>query len=112
MSTLPPGARHSFGTGISVAIPTGYVGLVVPRSGLALASGVTVINAPGTIDSGYRGEVKVLLANLDPSRSHRIRKGDRIAQLLIQPVVTASFRVARVLPRSVRGARGLGSTGR
>ncbi|MGZ4207898.1 MAG: dUTP diphosphatase [Actinomycetota bacterium] len=110
--TLKPGARASVGTGIAVAIPEGYAGFVVPRSGLAARHGIGVVNAPGLIDSGYRGEVRVLLINLDPSEPLELKRGERIAQLVIQRVEDASLREVAELPRSARGEGGFGSTGR
>ena len=108
--TLAPGARHLVPTGLRVAIPTGYAGLVLPRSGLALRSGVTVLNAPGLIDSGYRGEVGVLLVNLG-AEAVTITRGERIAQLLIQAVERATLVEVRALGATARGAGGFGSTG-
>ena len=108
--TLPPGGRHLVTTGLRVAIPTGYAGLVLPRSGLALRAGVTVLNAPGLIDSGYRGEVGVLLVN-HGSEPVTLARGERIAQLVIQPVARAVLVEVRELEGSQRGAGGFGSTG-
>ncbi|WBB98711.1 MULTISPECIES: dUTP diphosphatase [unclassified Solwaraspora] len=108
---LAPGARALVRTGVAVALPAGYVGLVHPRSGLAARLGVTVLNAPGTVDAGYRGEILVNLINHDPSRPARICRGDRIAQLVIQRVETAEFSVVDELPDSARGSAGHGSTG-
>lgn len=107
---LPPRARAAVPTGLAVAVPEGWVGLVHPRSGLALHHGLTVVNAPGTIDSGYRGELKVLLVNLG-ERDVRIRRGERIAQLLLQPVGRAEVTEVTELDTSVRGGGGFGSTG-
>jgi dUTP pyrophosphatase len=98
--------------GIAVAIPEGYVGLVHPRSGLAVRQGLSIVNAPGTIDAGYRGEVIVPLINLDPSATIRIERGDRIAQLLVQPVAHAELVEVAELPDGIRGTGGFGSTGR
>jgi dUTP pyrophosphatase len=98
-------------TGLAVAVPQGYAGFVHPRSGLAGRHGVTVANAPGTIDAGYRGEVKVVLVNLDPRRPYTVRRGDRIAQLVVQPVARARFLAADALPPSARAEGGFGSTG-
>lgn len=109
--TLAPGARALVPTGIAMALPEGYVALVHPRSGLAARHGISIVNAPGTIDAGYRGEVKVLLVNTDRHEPFRVRRGDRIAQLVIQRFETASFVEARDLPESVRGPGGYGSTG-
>ncbi len=108
---LAPGERRLVPTGIAVAIPDGYVGLVHPRSGLAHRLGVTVLNAPGTVDAGYRGEILVNLVNHDPVATVKISRGDRIAQLLVQRVERAVFRVVDELPDTVRGAGGHGSTG-
>jgi dUTP pyrophosphatase len=108
--TLAPGARSLVGTGIAVAIPPGYAGLVLPRSGLALRSGVTVLNAPGLIDAGYRGEVKVLLVN-HATTPATFGRGERIAQLVIQRVERAQLAEVAELPPSERGPDGFGSTG-
>ena len=108
---LAPGERRLVPTGIAVAVPDGYVGLVHPRSGLAHRLGVTVLNAPGTVDAGYRGEILVNLVNHDPAATVRISRGDRIAQLLVQRVERAAFHVVDELPETVRGAGGHGSTG-
>jgi dUTP pyrophosphatase len=108
--TLAPGARQLVPTGLRVAIPEGFAGLVLPRSGLALRTGVTVLNAPGLIDSGYRGEVGVLLVN-HGSEPVTVRRGERIAQLVIQPVARAVLVEVRGLEASQRGAGGFGSTG-
>ena len=107
---LEPGGRELVPTGLRVAIPAGYAGLVMPRSGLALRSGVTVLNAPGLIDSGYRGEIGVLLVN-HGARTVVIQRGERIAQLVIQPVARAQLVEVRELPESRRGEGGFGSTG-
>ena len=109
-ATLEPGGRELVPTGLRVAIPAGYAGLVMPRSGLALRSGVTVLNAPGLIDSGYRGEIGVLLVN-HGARTVVIQRGERIAQLVIQPVARAQLVEVRELPESRRGEGGFGSTG-
>jgi len=109
--TLEPGGRALVPTGIAIAVPDGYAGFVHPRSGLASRHGVTVVNAPGTIDAGYRGEVKVALVNLDPAAAYTVRRGDRIAQLVVQPVVRAAFVPVEELPGTTRGAGGFGSTG-
>ena len=98
-------------TGVSLALPAGYVGLVHPRSGLAVKQGVTVLNAPGTIDAGYRGQIKVPLINLDPTHTVVLHAGERIAQLVIQRYVEARFVPAETLPGSDRAERGFGSTG-
>jgi dUTP pyrophosphatase len=108
---LAPGERRLVHTGVTVALPDGYVGLVHPRSGLAARLGVTVLNAPGTVDSGYRGEILVNLINHDPVTPVKIARGDRIAQLLVQRVERAVFRAVDELPDAVRGAGGHGSTG-
>jgi dUTP pyrophosphatase len=108
---IPPGQRRTVPTGVAIALPDGYVGLVHPRSGLAARLGVTVLNAPGTVDSGYRGEILVNLVNHDPDATVKISRGDRIAQLLIQRVEHATFHVVDELPATVRGAGGHGSTG-
>lgn len=107
---LAPGERFAVPTGLVVAVPEGFEMQVRPRSGLALSAGVTVANAPGTVDSDYRGEVRVILVNLG-SEPYVIRRGDRIAQLVIAPVVRATFAQAQTLPDSARGAGGFGSTG-
>lgn len=109
---LEPGERRMVPTGVAVAIPEGWVGLVHPRSGLAAKHGVSVVNAPGTIDAGYRGEIKVLLLNTDRSEPVSIARGDRIAQLVLQRVGQAVFRPVEELPQSERGEGGFGSTGR
>ncbi|WP_019481096.1 dUTP diphosphatase [Arthrobacter sp. TB 23] len=108
---LAPGERLLVPTGLAIALPDGYVGLVHPRSGLATKHGVTVVNAPGTIDAGYRGEIAVTLLNTDKTESLAFQRGDRIAQLLIQRVEHAEFTVVEELPGSVRGSGGFGSTG-
>ncbi|WEV63497.1 dUTP diphosphatase [Bifidobacterium sp. ESL0732] len=108
---LKPFERALVPTGVSIALPNGYVGLVHPRSGLAVKMGVTVLNAPGTIDAGYRGEIKVPLINLDPKHTAVLHIGDRIAQLVIQRYVEARFVPAVTLPGSDRAERGFGSTG-
>jgi dUTP pyrophosphatase len=110
--TLKPGERGSVPTGIAVAIPEGYAGFVVPRSGLAARHGIGVVNAPGLIDCGYRGEIRVLLVNLDPSEAVELRRGERIAQLVIQRVEHPELREVTELPPSARGEGGFGSTGR
>ena len=109
--TLKPFQRALVPTGMAIALPAGYVALVHPRSGLAVKYGVTVLNAPGTIDAGYRGEVKVPLINLDPEHTMEFHRGDRIAQLVIQRYVEAKFVPASTLPGSDRAERGFGSTG-
>lgn len=106
------GGRAVVATGVALALPSGYAGFVHPRSGLALRHGVTVLNAPGLIDAGYRDEIKVLLVNLDPSMDYVVARGDRIAQLVIQRVEQAEFRVVDELEASERGLGGFGHTGR
>jgi dUTP pyrophosphatase len=110
-ATIEPGARRLVPTGIALAIPPGYAGFVLPRSGLALRQGVTLLNTPGLIDSGYRGEVKVLLVNHDRAAA-TVARGDRIAQLVIQRVEPVELIEVAELPPSERGAGGFGSTGR
>ena len=108
---LAPGERALVPTGIAVALPDGYAAFVHPRSGLAVRAGVGIVNAPGTVDAGYRGEIKVLLVNHDPTEPVRLRRGDRIAQLVIQRVEQARFHEVELLPGSARGEGGYGSTG-
>lgn len=108
---LVPGERALVPTGIGMALPEGYVALVHPRSGLAAKFGISIVNAPGTIDAGYRGEIKVLLINHDPVEPVSLRRGDRIAQLVIQRVEQARFVEVEDLPESARGDGGYGSTG-
>lgn len=110
--TLAPGERTLVPTGISIALPDGYVALVHPRSGLAIKHGVTMVNAPGTVDAGYRGELQIILINHDPKESVSLKRGDRIAQLVIQKVERAEFLEVESLPGSGRGTDGFGSTGR
>jgi len=110
-ATLEPGGRALVGTGIAVAIPPGYAGLVLPRSGLALEQGVTILNTPGLIDAGYRGEVKVLLINHDPREAVTLRRGERVAQLVLIRVERVDPIAVEVLPESERGEGGFGSTG-
>jgi dUTP pyrophosphatase len=110
--TLAPGERALVPTGIAIALPDGYVALVHPRSGLAIKHGVTMVNAPGTVDAGYRGELQIILINHDKSESVSFKRGDRIAQLVIQKVERAEFVEVRELPGSGRGSGGFGSTGR
>jgi len=109
--SLAPGARAVIPTGIAIALPEGYVCLVHPRSGLAAKNGISIVNTPGTIDSGYRGEIKVILINTDQSESFEIKRGDRIAQLVFQKFESARFYEVENLPESQRGAGGFGSTG-
>ena len=108
---LAPGERAIVRTGIAIALPVGYAAFVHPRSGLAAKHGVKLVNAPGTIDAGYRGEIKVILLNTDATRTVSLRRGDRIAQLVVQRVEHASFREVTALPGSARGEDGFGSTG-
>ena len=108
---LEPGARHLVPTGVAIALPEGYVGLVHPRSGLAAKVGLSIVNAPGTVDAGYRGEIKVCLINLDRETPIRLERGDRIAQLVIQRVERAEFIEMDELDDTPRGAGGHGSTG-
>ena len=109
---LPPGGRATVGTGIAIAVPDGHAAFVHPRSGLAARHGITLVNAPGTVDAGYRGEVRVVLLNTDPAEPFTVRRGDRIAQLVVQPVTRVSFLDAAELPPTPRGEGGFGSTGR
>lgn len=109
--TLAPGERATVPTGVAIALPVGYAGFVHPRSGLAARCGLTLVNAPGTVDAGYRGEIHVTLINLDPREPIRLARGDRIAQLVIQAVVQAEFQIVEELPASERGDGGHGSTG-
>ena len=109
--TLAPGERAVVPTGVAIALPEGYAGFVHPRSGLAARSGLGLVNAPGTIDAGYRGEIKVIVVNLDPATPIELRRGDRIAQLVIQRVERAEFTEVPTLPDSVRAEGGFGSTG-
>lgn len=109
--TIAPGQRALVPTGIAIALAPGTVGLVHPRSGLAARHGVGIVNAPGTIDSGYRGEIMVNLVNHDPAESFTVRPGDRIAQLVVQEYLQADFRLTDSLPGSARGETGHGSTG-
>src|SRR5690242_5540747 len=108
---LEPGERVLVPTGVAIALPEGFVALVHPRSGLAARFGVSIVNAPGTVDAGYRGEIKVLLVNLDPHEPATLLRGDRIAQLVFQRVERARFVEVDRLPGSDRGAGGYGSTG-
>lgn len=108
---LGPGDRALVPTGVRIALPDGYVGFVVPRSGLAARHGITVVNAPGTVDAGYRGEIKVSLLNTDRTAAYDIAAGDRIAQLIVMPVSRARFVPVQTLPDSARGDGGFGSTG-
>ena len=108
---LAPGERAMVPTGVAIALPEGYAAFVHPRSGLAARHGLTIVNAPGTVDAGYRGEIKVLLVNHDTAASVRLSRGDRIAQLVVQRVERAVFHPVDVLPGSARGEGGYGSTG-
>lgn len=108
---LAPGERVLVPTGIALALPDGYAAFVHPRSGLAAKHGVSIVNAPGTVDAGYRGEVLVNLVNLDPRQTVRLRRGDRIAQLVVQRVERVAFHEVDLLPGSARGEGGHGSTG-
>jgi len=110
--TLRPGERSLVKTGIAIALPEGFVGLVHPRSGLALKNGISVVNTPGTIDSGYRGEIGVVLINHDLNESFSVKVGDRIAQLVIQKFENAIFKIVSELPPSERASGGYGSTGK
>ncbi|MFC4006840.1 dUTP diphosphatase [Nonomuraea purpurea] len=109
---LMPGERAVIGTGVAIALPNGYAAFVHPRSGLAAKHGVTLVNAPGTVDAGYRGEIRVTLINTDAKEPFRLRRGDRVAQLVVQRVERAAFHEVERLPGSTRGANGFGSTGR
>ena len=109
---LPPGGRATVGTGLAVAVPDGFAAFVHPRSGLAARHGITVANAPGTVDAGYRGEVRVVLLNTDRDEPFTVRRGDRIAQLVVQPVARVRFVDVQELPPTPRGDGGFGSTGR
>ena len=111
VTIAPRGGRAVVGTGIAVAIPDGYAGFVLPRSGLALRHGITCLNTPGLIDSGYRDEVRIILVNTDPIEPYTVQRGDRVAQLVIQPVERTVFTAAEDLSESVRGLGGFGSTG-
>lgn len=108
---LEPGQRALVGTGVRIALPDGHVAFVVPRSGLAARHGITIVNAPGTVDAGYRGEIKVSLLNTDATEAYDIAVGDRIAQLIVMPVPRARFIPVDELPDSTRGEGGFGSTG-
>lgn len=109
--TLAPGERAVVGTGVAIALPDGYVAFVVPRSGLAAKYGITIVNSPGTVDAGYRGEIRVTLLNTDRSEPYTVSVGDRIAQLIVMPVSRARFVEVQRLPGSERGEGGFGSTG-
>lgn len=109
---VEPGERALLPTGVAIALPAGYAAFVHPRSGLAIKHGLTVANAPGTVDAGYRGEIKVALVNLDQRQAVEVRRGDRIAQLVVQRVEQVRFHEVTTLPGSARGDGGFGSTGR
>lgn len=109
---LAPGERALVPTGIAIALPSGFVAFVVPRSGLAVRQGVGLVNSPGTIDAGYRGEIAVIMINTDRTEAVHISRGDRIAQLVVQPIWTARLLEVDTLPGSVRGQGGFGSSGR
>ncbi|GGG69150.1 dUTP diphosphatase [Corynebacterium pelargi] len=109
--TLEPGQRELVGTGIAIALPLGTVGLIHPRSGLALRHGLSIVNTPGTVDADYRGEIKVCLINLDQQTPIEIKRGDRIAQLVVQQVALPDFEEVEDLDRTTRGEGGYGSTG-
>jgi dUTP pyrophosphatase len=109
--TLEPGSRATVGTGLSIALPDGYVAFVVPRSGLAAKHGISVVNAPGTVDAAYRGEIRVTLINLDPSESFVVNPGDRIAQLIVMPLARPRFVAVETLPGTHRAEGGFGSSG-
>ncbi|GAA1208213.1 dUTP diphosphatase [Pseudonocardia alaniniphila] len=108
---LPPGERAVVGTGVAIALPMGFAGFVHPRSGLAARTGLSIVNAPGTVDAGYRGEILVCVINHDPREELRLRRGDRIAQLVVQKVEHVRFVEVEELPASERGTGGHGSTG-
>lgn len=108
---LEPGARALVGTGVRIALPDGYAAFVVPRSGLAARHGISIVNSPGTVDAGYRGEIKVALINTDSVNAYDVTAGDRIAQLVVMPVTRAQFLPVDELPASARGEDGFGSTG-
>ncbi|RZS54290.1 deoxyuridine 5'-triphosphate nucleotidohydrolase [Microcella putealis] len=110
-AVLAPGERVTIGTGVAIALPAGYAAFVLPRSGLAARHGITVVNAPGTVDAGYRGEIRVTLLNTDARESYTIERGDRIAQLVIQRVERPVFVPVSTLPGSHRGEAGFGSSG-
>lgn len=108
---LAPGERRLVGTGLSIALPDGHAAFVVPRSGLAAKHGITIVNAPGTVDAGYRGEIRVALLNTDQTEPYAVQVGDRIAQMIVMPVTQAVFTRVDELPDSVRGQGGFGSSG-
>ena len=108
---LEPGERATVGTGVSIALPDGYAAFVLPRSGLAARHGITIVNAPGTVDAGYRGEIRVTLLNTDARAAYDVAVGDRIAQVVVMPVSRVRFVPVEKLPGSHRGSGGFGSTG-
>ncbi|WP_210505757.1 dUTP diphosphatase [Naasia sp. SYSU D00057] len=108
---LGPGERATVGTGVAIALPQGYAAFVVPRSGLAARHGITIVNSPGTVDAGYRGEIRVTLLNTDRTEEYRVTAGDRIAQLVVLPVPPVRFVPVDSLPGTARGEGGFGSTG-
>lgn len=110
-AVLAPGERATVGTGLAIALPSGYAAFVMPRSGLAARHGITVLNAPGTVDAGYRGEIRVTLLNTDARETYTVEPGDRIAQLVVQRVERAIFVPVATLPGSHRGEAGFGSSG-
>jgi dUTP pyrophosphatase len=111
VTIAPGGGRAAIPTGLALAIPDGYAGFVLPRSGLALRHGITCLNTPGLVDAGYRDELRVILVNTDPAEPYTVHRGDRIAQLVIQPVERTAFTLVDDLPESARGVGGFGSTG-
>jgi dUTP pyrophosphatase len=110
-AVLPPGERATVGTGVAIALPEGFVAFVVPRSGLAARHGITIVNSPGTVDAGYRGEIRITLLNTDRAEEYTVRAGDRIAQLIVLPIPAVRFVPVESLPGSARGTGGFGSTG-
>ena len=110
-ATVLPGQRVLLPTGIAIALPAGYLAAIVPRSGLAVRHGLSIVNAPGIVDAGYRGEIKVSVVNLDPAEPVSLRRGDRIAQMVVQQVPQVRLHEVEQLPRSDRGEGGFGSTG-
>ncbi|MCC6376046.1 MAG: dUTP diphosphatase [Microbacteriaceae bacterium] len=109
--SLAPGERKTIATGLSIALPDGFVAFIVPRSGLAAKHGITIVNSPGTVDAGYRGEIKITLLNTDTNQSFEVLEGDRIAQMVVMPVPKVRFLRVGSLPGSHRGSAGFGSTG-
>lgn len=109
--TLAPGARAPVGTGVAIALPPGHAGFVLPRSGLALRHGLSLVNTPGLIDAGYRGEIRVIVVNHDPTAPVTLTRGDRIAQLVVQRVESVELVEVQELPDSMRGRGGFGSSG-